>query len=360
MLGMLALGYLSFLVLIFIHELGHLVAAKLVGIRIRKFIVGGGFPFQFSAGGLLVSLRPLPTHGLVVPEFSPDIFSFGRQVFFISGGLIAQNVFLVFVYWHLFTQWPAYVDEESYWKLYLELAVLLFGTVTVVKNFVPGTAIVEGQSIPNDGLSFWQNWKDRSALAPKRRQMEKLQHICREFESGKSKDIAIPLESISHEFGGDCILMIAMAWQAMEQKRFDLARAIFEGVAKLKSISPVEKVSALDGLASMVIYHERWELLGEAEAWIKDARLISSDQITLDGTLGGILVDSGRPAEAKAMLANVFKTSKSVLDLAISAAYLAKVAHSEGNIPEAKNWLKKACAYGTHHVVVNRIKKQIA
>ena len=68
--GLIVLGYFSLLVLILVHEAGHLVAAKLVGIRIRKFIVGGGGRLQFNLKGTLWSFRLIPSHGYVVPQLS--------------------------------------------------------------------------------------------------------------------------------------------------------------------------------------------------------------------------------------------------------------------------------------------------
>jgi regulator of sigma E protease len=60
--------------LIFIHELGHLVAAKLVGIPVQEF--GIGFPPRmltlFKAGGTEFTLNWLPLGGFVRPEERED------------------------------------------------------------------------------------------------------------------------------------------------------------------------------------------------------------------------------------------------------------------------------------------------
>jgi len=92
--GMMILGYFSLLALIFIHELGHFVAARLVGIRIKKFIVGAGYRLQFKMGGTLWSFRLIPSHGYVVSELSPKSFSLFRQGLYASGGLLAQGALM--------------------------------------------------------------------------------------------------------------------------------------------------------------------------------------------------------------------------------------------------------------------------
>lgn len=57
---------LVFGLLIFVHELGHFVVAKRVGIRVDEFSLGMGFPLlQFKRGETKYSLRLLPIGGFV-------------------------------------------------------------------------------------------------------------------------------------------------------------------------------------------------------------------------------------------------------------------------------------------------------
>ena len=52
--------------LIFIHELGHLIAAKMVGVKVLRFSIGFGKPFaRFRMGETEYALAPIPLGGYV-------------------------------------------------------------------------------------------------------------------------------------------------------------------------------------------------------------------------------------------------------------------------------------------------------
>lgn len=93
-------------VLILIHEIGHFVSAKLVGIRVEEF--GIGIPprlFGIRRGGVLYSINLLPIGGFVRvlgedgKSFSPDSMQskpkLQRALFFAAGSLM--NFLLAFV-----------------------------------------------------------------------------------------------------------------------------------------------------------------------------------------------------------------------------------------------------------------------
>lgn len=93
-------------ILILIHELGHFVSAKLVGIKVEEF--GIGIPprlFGIRRGGVLYSINLLPIGGFVRvlgedgKSFSPDSMQskskLQRTLFFAAGSLM--NLLLAFV-----------------------------------------------------------------------------------------------------------------------------------------------------------------------------------------------------------------------------------------------------------------------
>ncbi len=90
---MIYLGVLVLLsLLIVIHELGHLVAARLVGVPIASFSVGFGPKlWKRRYGQVEYSLRAFPLGGFVVPD--TDEWEFGviplhkRLIFFVGGPL---------------------------------------------------------------------------------------------------------------------------------------------------------------------------------------------------------------------------------------------------------------------------------
>jgi regulator of sigma E protease len=93
-------------ILILIHEIGHFVSAKLVGIRVEEF--GIGIPprlFGFRRGDVLYSINLLPIGGFVRvlgedgKSMSPDSMQakgkLQRTLFFAAGSIM--NLLLAFV-----------------------------------------------------------------------------------------------------------------------------------------------------------------------------------------------------------------------------------------------------------------------
>jgi regulator of sigma E protease len=83
--------------LIFVHELGHLLAAKAVGIPIARFSIGFG-PVLWSrrAGGVEYCLSLVPLGGYVLPRIEDEKEFFGiaarRRIVFWLGGPAANFV----------------------------------------------------------------------------------------------------------------------------------------------------------------------------------------------------------------------------------------------------------------------------
>jgi len=83
--------------LIFVHELGHLLAAKMVGIPIARFSIGFG-PVLWSrrAGGVEYCLSLVPLGGYVLPRIDDEKEFFGiaarRRIVFWLGGPAANFV----------------------------------------------------------------------------------------------------------------------------------------------------------------------------------------------------------------------------------------------------------------------------
>ncbi len=86
--------------LIFVHELGHLLAARAVGIPVARFSLGFG-PVVWSRrrGGVEYCLSAVPLGGYVLPEFTDEEAFYripvGRRIVFLLGGPAANIAFAV-------------------------------------------------------------------------------------------------------------------------------------------------------------------------------------------------------------------------------------------------------------------------
>jgi regulator of sigma E protease len=109
--------------IIFIHELGHFVSARLFGIRVEEF--GLGFPPRavklFERNGTVYSLNWIPLGGFVRPagEDDPSVpgglaaASKTARFFTLSAGAIANFILAFVVFWFAFIIGPSAVVVEG-------------------------------------------------------------------------------------------------------------------------------------------------------------------------------------------------------------------------------------------------------
>ncbi len=101
---------------VFVHELGHFIAAKLCGIRVEEF--GLGLPPRattlFTKGGTVFSLNWIPLGGFVRPSGENDPNVSGglaaarplQRLFVLAAGALANFAFALFVLWFAFWLGP--------------------------------------------------------------------------------------------------------------------------------------------------------------------------------------------------------------------------------------------------------------
>lgn len=93
------IAVLMFCLLIFVHELGHFVVAKAVGIRVHEFSLGMGPQlFHFQKGETMYSLRAFPIGGYVrmegEDEESTDERAFNNKPAWAKAGVVVAGSFM--------------------------------------------------------------------------------------------------------------------------------------------------------------------------------------------------------------------------------------------------------------------------
>ncbi|MEF3280145.1 MAG: RIP metalloprotease RseP [Elusimicrobiota bacterium] len=124
----------TFGIVIFIHEFGHFIVAKLVGVFVEEFSFGFGKPlWQKKSGDTVYSIRAIPLGGYVKPKGedineykgeSDEYFSkkWYERIFIVLAGPF-MNYFLAFI--------------------------IFFGVIFFVGKPVPSTSTIIGEVAPN-------------------------------------------------------------------------------------------------------------------------------------------------------------------------------------------------------------------
>lgn len=152
---MIVYAILIFCLLIFVHEFGHFISAKAVGIRVNEFAIGmGPLLFHFTKGETEYSLRALPIGGYCKmegeDEDSPDPKAFNNKSFWAKALVVVagstMNVILAIVI--------------------LSCVIFAVGTPTnVIKELTPNSpAVIAGMQpgdeilkIDNQKIEKWQD-----------------------------------------------------------------------------------------------------------------------------------------------------------------------------------------------------------
>jgi hypothetical protein len=106
--------------------------------------------------------------------------------------------------------------------------------------------------------------------------------------------------------------------------------------------SKEQKIMILDGMASYIIYRREPVCLDIAERFARFALELAPGTLTLKGTLGGVLAEQGKFAEAEPLLQECLDRSPAVHDQGISYLYLGIVKLCTGKPEEGKRLLKRA------------------
>lgn len=160
LLGLLALG-----LLVALHELGHLVVAKLLGMRVQRFGLGFGPPVvSFRWGSTEYVLGMVPLGGFVrIAELGPlpaeaALPSAWRRLAVVLAGPLANVLFALVLLFVLYTQ-------GTHVAVPLTVGTVAPGSEAARAQVLPGDRIVR---VDGEPLESWSDFVGRVARSPGR------------------------------------------------------------------------------------------------------------------------------------------------------------------------------------------------
>ena len=152
------LGALLFVVswvpLLFIHEFGHAMMAKLLGWRIQRIVIGVGKTLtvtQFLRAPM--EIRTIPLEGFV--QIAPKELALARfkhaLIYFAGPGIELLIFFLVVIYLGGFE--PFFTISNDYLRIFLQ-SFAFAALVGAVINLIPLGIITRDGTTPNDGMGI--------------------------------------------------------------------------------------------------------------------------------------------------------------------------------------------------------------
>lgn len=152
------LGALLFVVfwvpLLFIHEFGHALMAKILGWRVKRVVLGmGKIMLTSRLFGAPVEIRSIPLEGFVqISPQSANLARFKHALIYFAGPGIELLAFFMIVYWlGGFDQLSTITND------YMRIALQSFAFAALagaVLNLIPLGITTKDGSTPNDGMGI--------------------------------------------------------------------------------------------------------------------------------------------------------------------------------------------------------------
>lgn len=307
-----------------LHELAHAGAAKLLRMRVDEFSLGHGKNVTaFVVGGVRVKIAQWITRGHVCvqpPSGRGDILRFAAMV---AAGGAANLAMAVVVFWSM--SW----DRNE--------LVLTAPSASLWLGWGCANLLLAGYASSQDDLGLHPgSVSDGSRLSMLRRAPRAFMTRWR-LQYEISERIAKAVEEIKSP--GPCHAIALLADLAPATEYAGTTEALL-GHSRVRQS---ERMTLLDEYCTWALFHGQQPYLERAVVLSEELFAKRGREITVQGTRGSMLAIAGRLDEAATMLDTVFRTSKSPVDQAISAATLAWIEHRRGNAPAVIIWFDTTC-----------------
>ena len=349
-----AVFWLPFFILLLLavivpHEFGHALAARWLGYKQIRIVVGLGQPlFTTYVLGFPCVFNLLPLAGFTLAQ-AGGLPNRWRHLTLIAAGPVV-NLALLALAWRLLGSAALNGYVRAVAALFVGLNVLV-----LIQNLIPLKIRTPFGLHDNDGLQLckvlfcWERHPAnqlRMGITLSAEQRELVKNAERAFTNQNWAEAEVLLGRIKNSLPeaaavGHPNLFLVMIHCLLSQGDPDRAEQVCMDFLKLEPPQE-EGTKLLDGTASYILYQQRTEWLGRAEKLARRALELAPCTPTLEGTLGGVLAEQGKSEEAEPLLQSCLGRSSALHDQGIASLYLGVLASRRGKTREAGKLLKKA------------------
>jgi hypothetical protein len=347
----------AYLVAVLIHELGHVIAALLVGWKPIELKVGRGREWNlFRIGDVQFKFGSVPLGGFA-QTLAPNASNFRLKQIFVSASGSLTNAGVAILLFGALHGWDG-ISRLPDWWVQIAIFLIIFNTLCIQNIIFPRCFMLEGRTVSNDARTIWNMVFMKADDVDKNVRA----HVLTLFNFYLRKNRLVEVQAIlfgKPEYFGTPLdartfwIHILLREGKKPEALAEIERLLKEGVPSTKH------AEVLDSVACISFYHGHFDLLEDSMRYIDEAIAEEPDIITIKGTKGALLIETGRLDEGIAMLEHVLATSTAAVDKAISEYYLAYACHKKGDAHEAMKHLSAAIATGTNCAVRSRIEAEV-
>ncbi len=325
--GILAIGegtlLLSLILGTVVHEAGHAIAARAMGLDVRLVSIGMGTAYLHRRiGGVLFVLRALPWSGFVAIAVRPGLSRRAYATMVAAGPL--ANLLLLACAAAADQAWPDYdIVLEP-----LGLAQVLLAALAVL----PYKSRARGGLRPSDGSQLWTQLVRRppDMFATQYAGMAALL-----FPAGA------PLPPPS-AVAPDLVYQIVRSDRLIDLWAARDAAVAVQRILGQGGLNDVERAVALNFLAgNETLFRGAGASPAELERWASEACDLAPGTPTTI-TLAGVLATTGRGAAAEALLEPLVGNATLMVQMFLVHLHLAQAAADQGRADDARAWLANA------------------
>lgn len=336
-----------------LHELGHVFAARLAGLRVFGIEVGmGGVAFDFRLWGFRWLFRSIPFGGFAHAAHRDIRWFRLRDTLFILGGP-AANLMILFAA-QAALPLDATFDATSFSAFVPFRTLLVANAMLLVYSLWPHRAQTNRGKLPNDGLLLWQTWR-RSKC-----EIEQMPYAFYLYEAQECRDMKQYeeaqrwVEEGLKRFPRNWMLEMMRAANLLELKQYREARRIYVLLLGRLAKYTELRTTLLNNIAYTDILIADPNLLWEADACSREAFSQTPWVIYVKGTRGSVLVELGDYDEGLQLLQDAFRNHPEKHGQALNACYIAIGECRRGNVNEGRNYFSVARRLDQQCVLLDR------
>jgi len=283
-------AYLNF----FLHEMGHVIAARLAKIGITKVMIGTGREIaRTTILGVPWVIRSNPAGGYVLPSQIEGRFLRPRLLFFIAGGMLFQAFWillcigLIQIGLRLFIIHNG-VDLLSVFIL-SSLAVLYFSLVPTKTRF-------QNTKIPSDIYRIFALLFGSNQVLEPFQAMGLLDEALRYFDKKDYEQAARLFKQCLEKYPGQISAKINLSVALIKLMRLQEAKELLVALIEEKHDDEYD-VFIYNNLAWVFLLENNAKALVEADLYSKRAFEMKPDLSPIRGTRASVLIFQGTPDE---------------------------------------------------------------
>ncbi|MDJ0975120.1 MAG: site-2 protease family protein [Planctomycetota bacterium] len=318
--------------LLVVHELGHALAAKLVGWRVLELVIGFGKPVKrFRVGGTRVELRTFPLEGFVVPAPRTLRGAPWKNAFVYLAGPGVEIVLILVAGW--LVGFDALLSRSDDLGMVTLQSACIAAAIGAAMNLLPfpvaGGLVSDGLGVLLSLLSRPEHYEAALATPYRRRAAAAL-------ASGA-------LDAGQAALREGLALHPSNAWLQIEQAVLQAAGG--DGKGAQAALERLGSADATDAAAHVTWLHARArialeslddDLLVDADAAAEAALKSQSSDVATRITRGATLMERMRYAEASRLLGDAVYDAHDELDRARGLMYVAILEARRGRLDKAQ------------------------